>query len=61
MRAGIHIKPGHEGLLHEEMGIPKGKKISMGALMQKKARDKKEHNTAGVKRDTFAINAAHWH
>lgn len=53
----INIKPSHEGLLHEEMGIPKGKKISIGALMRKKANDKREHNTAGLRRDVFAINA----
>jgi hypothetical protein len=53
----IAIKKSHEGLLHEEMGIPKDKKISIGDLMKKKARDKKEHNTAGEKRDVFALNA----
>jgi len=53
----INIKPSHQGLLHEEMGIPKGQKISIGALMKKKARDKKSGNTAGEKRDVFALNA----
>ena len=56
-----HIKASHQGLLHEEMGIPKGKKISLGALMRKKARDKKTGDTAGEKRDVFAINARGWH
>lgn len=56
----IDIKPSHQGLLHEEMGIPKGKKISIGDLMKKKSRDKKDGNAAGEKRDTFAINAKGW-
>lgn len=56
----IAIQPSHEGLLHEEMGIPKGKKISIGDLMKKKSRDKKDGNVAGEKRDTFAINAKDW-
>lgn len=53
----IAIKPSHEGLLHEEMGVPKGRKISIGDLMRKESRDKREHNAAGVKRDVFALNA----
>jgi len=55
--SGIHIQPSHEGLLHEEMGIAKGKKIPIGALMKKKARDKREGDVAGEKRDVFALNA----
>jgi hypothetical protein len=54
------IKPSHRGLLHKEMGIPEGHKISMGQLMKKKAHDKKSGNTAGLRRDVFAINARHW-
>jgi hypothetical protein len=53
----ISIKPSHEGLLHQEMGVPKDKKINLGDLMKKKTKDKREGNSAGVKRDTFAINA----
>lgn len=53
----IKINPAHEGLLHEEMGIAKGKKISIAALRAKKKRDKASGNTAGLKRDVFAINA----
>lgn len=56
----IEIKPSHKNLLHEEMGIPAGQKISIGALMRKKSRDKHEGNTAGLKRDVFAINAKKW-
>jgi hypothetical protein len=51
------IKPSHRGMLHREMGIPEGRKISIGDLMKKKARDKREGDTAGLKRDVFAINA----
>ena len=54
--AASMIKPSHRGLLHKEMGIPQGKKISIAALMKKKARDKREGNTAGLKRDVFALN-----
>ena len=50
------IKPSHRGLLHAEMHIPAGKKIGIGALMKKKARDKASGNTAGLKRDVFALN-----
>ena len=56
-----HIKASHRGLLHEEMGIPKDKKISIGALMRKKASAKRSGNGAEVKRTTFAINARGWH
>lgn len=53
----IAIKPSHRGLLHEEMGVPDDKPISIGALMKKKTKDKRTGNTAGLKRDVFAINA----
>jgi hypothetical protein len=56
----IEITKSHRGLLHEEMGIPSGKKISIGALMAKKAKDKREGNTAGEKRDVFAISSRKW-
>lgn len=56
----IKIKLSHEGLLHEEMGVAKGKKINIGDLMKKKAKDKTEGNTASEKRDTFALNAKKW-
>jgi hypothetical protein len=53
----IAIKPSHRGLLHSEMHVPQDHEISLGSLMKKKARDKREHNIAGEKRDVFAINA----
>ena len=55
-----HIKESHKGMLHREMGIPENKKIGIAALMKKKARDKREGDTAAEKRDTFAINARSW-
>lgn len=57
----IEIKPSHKGMLRAEMGVPAGKKISIAALMKKKSRDKSEGNTAGLKRDVFAINARGFH
>lgn len=51
------IKPSHKGLLHKEMGIPEDEPISIGALMKKKSKDKRDGDTAGEKRDTFALNA----
>lgn len=56
----IAIKKSHEGLLHREMGIKPAEKISIGDLMKKKSRDKREGNTAGLRRDVFAINARSW-
>lgn len=53
----IRIQKSHEGLLHDEMGIPRGKNITIGALMAKKKKDKKEHNIPGERRDVFALNA----
>jgi hypothetical protein len=54
-----HIEPSHKGLLHEQMGIPQGTKISMGALMREKAKAKKSGNTTEEKRAVFAINFRH--
>ncbi len=47
-------------MLHREMGIPEGQKINISDLMKKKKRDKSSGNTAGLKRDVFAINAKKW-
>ena len=52
----IHIKPSHEGLLHKDLGIKKGKKIPL-----KEEEAEKAHGTpAEKKRATFAINARKW-
>ena len=53
----IHIKPSHKGLLHKNLGVKKGKKLTMEQLMRAK------HSSSGAerKRATFAINARSWH
>lgn len=52
----IHIKPSHEGLLHEKLHIPEGQKIPVSALMQAKhAKSQAERQEA-----TFALNARHF-
>lgn len=56
----IEIKKSHEGLLHKQMGLKPGEKISIGALMRRKSKDKKSGNVADEKRDTFALNARKW-
>ena len=56
----IAIQKSHEGLLHKAMGIKPGEKISVGALMRKKMKDKKSGNTTGEKQDVFALNARKW-
>ena len=45
-----------KGQLHRDMGIPPGHKIPIAQLMKKKAKDKREGNTVGLKRDVFALN-----
>lgn len=54
---GIHIKPEHEGLLHENMHIAKGKPISTKALHGAE----KGASPAEKKRIVFAENARKWH
>jgi hypothetical protein len=56
----IHIKASNEGLLHENMGVPKGKKISVADMMSEKAKAKREGDSAEVKRARFALNARKW-
>jgi hypothetical protein len=53
--AGVHIKPTHKGLLHEDLGIPEGQPIPMSRI--KKA----EHSAdpAERKRAQFADNFHH--
>lgn len=55
--SGIKIKPSHEGLLHENMGIPADKPISMAKLEKEKA----HASPAKKKRIVFAENAKKWH
>jgi hypothetical protein len=56
-KGGIHIKPSHQGLLHEDLGVKQGNKIPV-ASMQKAANS---DNEALRKRAQFAINARKWH
>ena len=58
--AKIVINPSHKGLLHKDMGLAPGKKISTGALEAEKNRAKASGNSAEVKRVTFAENARKW-
>lgn len=53
----INIKPSHEGLLHKNLGVAKGKKLSV------KSEEKAKHSSdpAVRKRATFALNARKWH
>lgn len=54
------IKIKHKGLLHEKMGVAKGKKIPTKDISKDKSKAKKNGNTAEVKRDTFTLNARQW-
>lgn len=54
---GIHIKASHKGLLHEDTGTPKGKKIPADKI-EKAAHSK---DAAVRKRAVFAENAKKWH
>lgn len=51
----INIKKANRGLLHKNLGVPKGKKIPANKLAIKKT-----DSTAVKKRKTFAINAKKW-
>ena len=50
---GIHIKPSHEGRLHDKLGVPEGKPIPAKKL----AEAKKSPDPATRKQATFAENA----
>jgi len=52
----IHIKAGHKGRLHENLGIDKSKPISLDKLMQAK----QSSSPAVRKQATFAVNARNW-
>lgn len=60
MQHAIHINPANKGALHQEMGIPQGRKLTMGDLMKTKAKAKASGDTKLVKRATFAQNASKW-
>jgi hypothetical protein len=52
----INIKPSHEGLLHKDLGVKKGKKLTVAE--EEKA--KHSEDPAERKRATFALNARKW-
>ena len=56
----ISIKPSHQGLLHEHLGIAEGQKLTIGDLMRAKKRAKKSGNGTLMKEATFAANARSW-
>jgi len=53
----IDIKPSHKGLLHKDLGVAQGKKLSV------KSEEEAKHssNPAERRRATFALNARKWH
>lgn len=53
---GIHIKPSHKGLLHKDLGVAAGKKLTGAEI----AKAKNSDNPAERKRATFAANARKW-
>jgi hypothetical protein len=55
-RHKIKIKPSHEGMLHEDLGVPEGQKIPSSKL----ASAKHSSDPAVRKRATFAENEKHW-
>jgi len=56
----IHLNPAHKGLLHREMGLKPGERISLGQLMREKRKAKRSGNTAEERRVVFAENERHW-
>ena len=52
----IKIKKSHEGLLHKNLGVAQGKKLSLSVLEEAK----RSANPAERKRATFGINARSW-
>jgi phage gp16-like protein len=52
----IKIKPSHEGVLHRNMGVKAGRKISTSAL----DKAEKTASPAEKKRIVFAKNARKW-
>ena len=52
----IKIKPSHKGLLHKNLGVKAGKKLTSKEL----SKAKNSKSAAVRKRATFAENAKHW-
>lgn len=54
-KAKIRINPAHKGMLHADLGVPKGDKIPMAKLEAAK----NSKSPAVRKRANFAINFGH--
>jgi hypothetical protein len=52
----IALNPAHRGLLHKELGVPEGKKLSVRQL----ARAARSKNPKERERANFAKNARKW-
>ena len=52
----IRIKPSHKGLLHKNLGVKKGKKLTSKQIAVKPG-----DSTAVKRRKIFAQNAKKWH
>lgn len=50
------IKPSHRGLLHEMLGVAKGKKIPRSKIRADLAKSKRTGNVAEERRDVYALN-----
>lgn len=50
------IKPSHRGLLHEMLGVKKGKKIPKSRIRADLKKSKRKGNVAEEKRDVYALN-----
>jgi len=55
-KSGIHIKASHKGLLHKDLGVKSGKKLTSKQIT------KGEHSKSAAvrKRAVFAANARKW-
>lgn len=52
----INIKPSHKGLLHKNLGVSQGKKLTV----KEEESAKNSSDPAERKRATFALNARKW-
>lgn len=59
-KSKIHIKPEHVGQLHKAMGVPVGRRLNGGDLMNTIAAAKQSGNTKVEKQAVFAKNAKGW-
>lgn len=50
------IQSSHRGLLHKAMGVPQGKKLTIGDIMATKAKAKRTGDSKLEKQATYAAN-----